>query len=254
MNTPERSALLLSMILSASALAAAPQAPAATTPPDGAAAKHDPVLFFAGDSTLDDHRGDESKYGSWGSNLRPFLRDGCTIVNFARSGRSTVSFRNEGWWDKILERLSPGDFVVIQFGHNDQKLDKPAVAAPIPQFKENLARMADEVREKGATPVFATSIVRLSYGKDGLLRDTAHLDDWAEAMRETATEKGIDLVDMRVLTRKAANDAGEEEALTWNAPTDRTHPGPKGARIYAKLFFDEVRRLGIPLAALFKAE
>ncbi len=211
------------------------------------------TLFFAGDSTLDDHKGDETTYGSWGSSLRPQLREGNAIVNYGRCGRSTTSFRREGWWDKILDALAPGDFVVIQFGHNDQKLKNPDVATPIPEFKENLARMADEVREKGATPVFATPIVRLTY-KNGVLHDSAHLDDWAAAMRETAAEKGVELVDMRELTRKAANDAGEEEALTWNAPNDRTHPAVKGARLYARLFLDEIRRLALPLADLFQPE
>ena len=240
----------IALILLTSALVASGQQ---STPPQEAAPRPR-TLVFAGDSTLDDHHGDESKYGSWGSNLRPFLREGCAIVNYARSGRSTTSFIREGWWDKCLAATDKGDFVVIQFGHNDQKLDKPAVATPIPQYKENLRRMAADVRAKGATPVFATPIVRLSYGKDGLLRDFAKLDDWAEAMRETATELGIDVVDMRVLTREAANKAGEEEALTWNVPDDRTHPAPKGARIYAGLFLAEIRRLGLPLAELFQPE
>ncbi|MBR4612701.1 MAG: cellulase family glycosylhydrolase [Kiritimatiellae bacterium] len=211
------------------------------------------TLFFAGDSTLDEHGGDESTYGSWGAALRPSLREGCSIVNYGRSGRSTTSFRREGRWDKILAELTPGDFVVIQFGHNDQKLDKPDVATPVPEYKANLARMADEVRAKGATPVFATPIVRLTF-KDGALCDPAHLDDWAAAMRETAAEKDVALVDMRALTRKAASEAGEKEALTWNAPGDRTHPAPKGARLYAYLFLREIRRLSLPIAELFENE
>ncbi len=206
------------------------------------------TLVFAGDSTLDDHRGDETKYGSWGSNLRPQLRDGCSIVNWAQCGRSTKTFIAEGWWDKVLASACPGDFVLIQFGHNDQKVDKP-VGVPVPEFKENLARMVADVRAKGATPVFATPIVRLWY-KKGLVQDFG-LDAWAEAMRESAAELGVDLVDMRNVTRAAANEAGEEEALTWNAPDDRTHPAPKGARHYAGLFLAEIRRLKLPLAGLF---
>ncbi len=217
-------------------------------------APHPRTLFLAGASTLDDHCGDESTYGSWGSSLRPFLREGCAIMNYGRSGRSTTSFIREGWWGKIVEALAPGDFVVIQFGHNDQKLDKPDVATPIPQYRENLRRMAADVRAKGATPVFATPIVRLTYGEDGLLTDAPRLDDWAEAMRETAAEIGVDLVDMRAMTRKAANDAGEAKALTWYAAGDRTHPAVKGARLYASFFLDDVRRRGLPIAGLFVPE
>jgi len=219
--------------------------------PGGQPAQHSRTLFFAGASTLDEHGGDESKFASWGSSLRPFLREGCAIENYGRSGRSTTSFIREGWWGKIVEALEPGDFVIVQFGHNDQKLDKPDVATPIPQYKENLRHMAAEVREKGATPVFATPIVRLTYGQDGHLTDLQRLDDWAEAMREVAKEEGVDLVDMREMTRKAANDAGEEEALTWNAPGDRTHPAAKGARRYAQLFLHDAKRRGLAVAGLF---
>ena len=88
----------------------------------------------------------------------------------------------------------------------------------------------------------------LDDGNDGLLTDAPRLDDWAEAMRETATEVGVDLVDMRDMTRKAANDAGEAEALTWHAPGDRTHPAVKGARLYASFFLEDVQRRRLPIA------
>ena len=211
------------------------------------------TLFFAGDSTLDDHGGDQGRWGSWGSALRPWLADGCRIVNHAKSGRSTKSFRDEGWWDKILAEATTGDFVVVQFGHNDQKLDKPKVAVPQPQFKQNLARMVGEVRARGAVPLLATPIVRLTYDKAGLLKDGAKLGEWAERMREVAAETGTPLVDMRRLTHAAAEAAGEAEALTWNVPGDRTHPAPKGAARYAGLFFDEIHARGLAVTNLFRA-
>ena len=91
----------------------------------------------------------------------------------------------------------------------------------------------------------------LDDGNDGLLADAPRLDDWAAAMRETATELGVDLVDMRVMTRKAANEAGEAEALTWHAPGDRTHPAVKGARLYASFFLEDVQQRGLPITGLF---
>ena len=209
------------------------------------------TLYFAGDSTLDEHGGDESTYASWGSGLRPVLLEGRSIENYGKSGRSTTSFIREGWWGAITNSLVAGDFVVIQFGHNDQKLNDASVATPIPQYKDNLLRMAADVQAKGATPVFATPIVRLTYGGDGKLVDNEDLDAWAEAMRETATELGADLVDMRAMTREAANEAGETEALTWYAPGDRTHPAVKGARIYAGLFLGDVRQRSLSIASLF---
>jgi len=209
------------------------------------------TLVLAGDSTLDEHGGDESTYGSWGSNLRPYLLSGNSIVNYGRGGRSTSSFIREGWWDRVLEAAGAGDFVLVQFGHNDQKLDDETVATPIPQYKTNLVEMAAAVRAKGATPVFATPIVRLNYS--GRRISDTRLDEWAAAMREVAAAEGVDLVDMRELTRQIANDAGEAEALTWYVDGDRTHPAPKGARLYAALFIDDVLSRGLPVAALFSA-
>ena len=209
------------------------------------------TLVLAGDSTLDEHGGDESTYGSWGSNLRPYLLSGNSIVNYGRGGRSTSSFIREGWWGRVLDATGAGDFVLVQFGHNDQKLDDETVATPIPQYKTNLIEMAAAVRAKGATPVFATPIVRLNYS-GGRISDT-RLDEWAAAMREVATDEGVDLVDMREMTRQLANDAGEAEALTWYVDGDRTHPAPKGARLYAELFIDDVFSRNLPVAALFSA-
>ena len=211
------------------------------------------TLFFAGDSTLDEHGGRQDRYGSWGDALRPWLADGCRIVNYAKSGRSTKSFRDEGWWDRILAQATTGDVVVVQFGHNDQKLDKPDVAVPRPQFKANLTRMVGEVRARGAVALFATPIVRLTYAPDGkTLVDTPNLDSWAQAMREVAWERNVRLVDLRKLGRAEAERVGEAEALTWNAPGDRTHPGPKGARLYADLFLKDIFARKLDFARMFK--
>ena len=229
------------------ALAAALSLVAFASPPASAR-----TLVLAGDSTLDEHGGDETTYGSWGANLRPYLLSGNSIVNYGRGGRSTSSFIREGWWDLVLAAAGEGDFVLVQFGHNDQKLDDETVATPIPQFKTNLVTMAAAVRAKGATPVFATPIVRLNYS-GGRIADST-LDQWAAAMREVAADKGVDLVDMREMTRQIANDAGEAEALTWYVDGDHTHPAPKGARLYAELFIDDVLSRGLPVAALFSAD
>lgn len=125
---------------------------------------------------------------------------------------------------------------------------RTAFAAP--QFKENLWRMIREVRARHATPFLATPIVRLTY-RDGHLVDSAHLDDWAQRMREVAHEANVTLVDMRKLTYKAADEAGEAEALTWNAKGDRTHPAAKGARLYADLFHRDVTSRKLEIGKIF---
>lgn len=214
-------------------------------------AKTKPTLFFAGDSTLDDHGGDESTYASWGSNLRPFLADGVRIVNYAKCGRSTKSFVAEGWWGKILNEVRPGDFVFIQFGHNDQKVGQPNLGSPVPVYAANLKRMISEVRLRGALPVLGTPIVRLCFSKDGKISDGG-LDEWAAAAREVAKSEDVPLVDMRELGRAKAQAVGRAEALTWNAPNDATHPAKTGAQVYAKLFLDEVKARSHAMRRLFK--
>ena len=196
-------------------------------------------LILAGDSTLDEHGGDESVYGSWGAKLRPYLLDGNSIVNYALSGCSTKTFVSSGRWARVLDEAGTGDYVLIQFGHNDQKTNEPR-GVPVEDFKINLSNMVAQVRAKGATPILATPIVRL-YFKNGNVDDHG-LDDWAYGMSEVAVAEGVDLVDMRALTRAAADAAGESEAATWAvSSSDRTHPGPKGAQVYARLFIAEIR-------------
>ena len=210
------------------------------------------ALILAGDSTLDEHGGDESVYASWGASLRTELAAGSEVVDFAKCGCSTKSFRDKGHWGKVLDRIRPGDFVLIQFGHNDQKLNVPEIAVPEAQFKTNLLQMVAEVRARKGEPMLATPIVRLTY-KDGHLVDTAKLDAWAARLTEAAAEAKVPLVDMRRMTREAADKAGETEALTWYAPNDRTHPAVKGARLYARMFLEDVRKRELPVAKLFKS-
>ena len=117
-------------------------------------------IFFAGDSTLHSRRyldtreypAEERCLGSWCDELEHFLKPGVRIVNPAYSGTSTKSFRDEGRWAKLLKQVKPGDFVYIQFGHNDQKKDPRRYAAADGAYKENLRRFAEEVRAKGGKP------------------------------------------------------------------------------------------------------
>lgn len=125
------------------------------------------TIFMIGDSTMADK--DISK-GSpergWGMVLQGFFTEDIVIDNHARNGRSSISFRNEGLWKTVLERIKPGDYVFIQFGHNDEKLDKPNSIRhtdPGSTFDEILEKYVRETREKGGIPVLFNCVERRNF-------------------------------------------------------------------------------------------
>ena len=223
----------------------------------GASASRRTKLFMAGDSTLDEHRGENNPNGyvSWGSSLRPYLNDNVDIVNYARAGFSTADFMgpdsvygNVVRWDRIKNEASAGDWVLIQFGHNDEK------TLAIDEYKANLRTMVSDVKAKGATPVLATPIVRLTFENGALVDNsfTPPLDAYADAMRAVAAETSTQLAEVRELSRAAALKTGEAEALTWNVANDKTHLAQKGAELYASLFYDYIKGSGLGFAVLFR--
>ena len=124
-------------------------------------------IFMIGDSTMADK--DISK-GSpergWGMVLQGFFTEDIVVDNHARNGRSSISFRNEGLWNTVLERIKPGDYVFIQFGHNDEKLDKPNSVRhtdPGSTFDEILEKYVRETREKGGIPILFNCVERRNF-------------------------------------------------------------------------------------------
>ena len=236
-----------------------------------------PTLFFAGDSTLDDYgRKPHPPYASWGTELERHMTGSCKVENFARSGASTKSFFEDGHWGRLIGRVKEGDFVAIQFGHNDQKWYTPfyvekRFCAPKAAFRDNLRRMAEEVRAKGATPIFLTPIVRGNFDADGRkLTDSVDsrgicLGSYAEAARELGRELAVDVVDMNRLTHDLLERRGREESMKYfvissglvkgkdgEPSQDVTHPIKAGAVAFAKLFVSDVKKRGLPVASLFR--
>src|SRR5215218_4702246 len=120
------------------------------------------TLFIVGDSTAAQKLASKRPETGWGESLQQYFDvDRVRVVNLAKNGRSTLSFRAEGRWDALLEELKPGDYVFIQFGHNDEKSDNPSVYADArTDYPRNLHRFAEEVRGKGAHPVLLTPVAR----------------------------------------------------------------------------------------------
>ena len=234
------------------------------------------TLFFAGDSTLDDN-GFRHPYRSWGREVGFYMKSGNKVSNFARSGASTKSFKAEGIWARLIAEVEPGDFVVIEFGHNDQKRSTPFYlekrwADPKGLFREIVREWVAEVRAKGATPILASPIRRGTFDREGKkLTDGTHattgvcLGSYRDAMAELSAELKCDYVDMNTMTKELMERVGKSETEKFfvistgiirgkdgEPSRDITHPIKAGAEAFAKLFVDDVRKRGLSVAALFR--
>jgi lysophospholipase L1-like esterase len=218
-----------------------------------------PLLHLVGDSTMADKPVDppNPEHG-WGQMLPLFFRDPSRIRNHAVNGRSTKSFIDEGRWQKVTEALRPGDFLIIQFGHNDEKSEDPArYAAPDGAYRTNLTRFIRETRAKGATPILATPVARRRWDGSGQLMDTHGA--YPEAMRAVAISENVPLLELNRLTtdlERAHGPEGSKKLHLWIEPgvysrkpegyKDDTHFSAYGATAVATLAVREMIRLSLP--------
>lgn len=224
-----------------------------------------PVVYLIGDSTMADKpQPDKNPERGWGQLLPEFMADGVTVENHAAGGRSTRSFVAESRWSAVLDKLQPGDWVVIQFGHNDQKQKQPALytdpASDFPQFLEKFVR---EAQAKGAKPVLATPIYRRYFNADGSPKSS--LGPYAAATQSVAKRLGVSVVDLHSLTGNLLAEFGEERskalflhfapgehAFFPEGKADNSHLSKLGARRVAELFVREAMRqsIGFPSRAI----
>lgn len=222
-----------------------------------------PRVFMAGDSTMANKPADLPEYG-WGQALPRFFSDPAMIHNHAVNGRSTKSFIDEGRWQKIVDELHAGDFVIIQFGHNDEKIeDAKRGTDPKTTFSDNLRRFIREVRAKEASPILATPVCRRSFRPPGKLRDTHGA--YPDALRAVATEENVPLLDLQRATAQWLENVGDEPSkqfFMWIEPgkfeqlpqgaQDNTHFGESGAVHVAGLAVAQMREQKLPLAQWLK--
>lgn len=234
--------------------------------PAQAAAAAAPTIFIAGDSTAANKPKPAHPERGWGQLLPEFVAPPARVDNQAQNGRSTKSFIAEKRWDKLVSDLRLGDWVIIQFGHNDEKLDKPAVgAAARGAYRDNLLRFIRDVRAHGANPILATSVARRKWNEAGTRLVDTH-GDYPVVVRELAAEQKVPLLELNLLTTRmeeAAGPDGSKKFHLWFAPgehpeipkgiQDDTHYSELGARRVAALAASEIHRLKLPLAAWIKA-
>jgi lysophospholipase L1-like esterase len=215
---------------------------------------------MVGDSTMADKPTPEKNpERGWGQMLPQFFDGNVTVRNYAVNGRSTKSFIDEGKWDAVLAQLRPGDYVLIQFGHNDQKSEDPKrYTNPYTGYRRNLERFVRETRSKGATPILLSSIVRRNFNAQGVLVDTHGA--YPLIVREVAKDLGVPFIDLQLMTEDLVLRAGVEgsKALyVWVAPgqyemypqgrQDDTHLSVAGATEVARLAAGGLRKAEVPL-------
>lgn len=222
-----------------------------------------PRVFLIGDSTMANKPPDMPEWG-WGMALGVFLVEPAMVQNRAQNGRSTKSFIDEGRWEKVRTELKAGDFVLIQFAHNDEKKEGPKrYADPATTFRDNLRRFISETRAKGATPLLATPVCRRKFYAAGQLTDTHGA--YPDAVRAVAKETGVGLLDLERATAAWLQTAGDVPSRTffmWIEPgaypkiqdgrKDDTHFVEAGAKHVAALAVAAIRAQNLPLARWLK--
>ncbi len=215
-----------------------------------AAAAADPArvkVVLAGDSTVTDNAG-------WGAAFAKAVGPDAEVVNLARGGASSKSYRAIGLWKKVLD-AKPA-WVLVQFGHNDQPGKGPERETdPKTTFPENLRRFVDQALAAGAKPVLVTPLARRVYENGKIRPDQAA---YAAATRAVAAEKGVPLVDLYARSVEELERLGPDKVVGYNAASkdpktvDRTHLSPEGAAATTALVVAELKTAAPDLAKLLK--
>jgi lysophospholipase L1-like esterase len=215
---------------------------------------HVPTIYLAGDSTVVDQ--DKEPWAAWGQMLPVFFNDRIAIANEAESGETIASFVGEHRFDKIFSTLRSGDYLLMQFAHNDQKPGPGFVS--IPAYKDLLRRYIAMARDRGAHPMLVTSMNRRDFTPDGKIEAT--LGDYPDAMRAVAREQNVPLIDLNAMSKTLFEAMGPDGTLeafvhypanTFPGQTeelkDNTHFNSYGALELAKCIVASVRAQHLPL-------
>jgi len=224
-----------------------------------------PTIYGIGDSTMANKiKPDENPERGWGQMLPLFFNDNIIIDNRAVNGRSTKSFIDEKRWDAICKELKKGDYVFIQFGHNDAKeKDSARYTNPHTAYRYNLIRFVKETREKGATPIIFSSITRRNFNENGVLIPTH--GDYTLESRLVAQEFNVTFIDMEYYSEVLEQSFGPEKSkqlhLHFKAgeipyykedKADDTHLSVKGANEIAKIAVEQLKKTKLDLVKFIK--
>jgi lysophospholipase L1-like esterase len=198
------------------------------------------TVYLMGDSTVTDQT--REPWNSWGQMLPRFFKPGVAVANHAESGESLRSSLGERRLDKVMSVIQAGDYLFIQFGHNDQKEKGEGVGA-FTTYKADLKRYIAEARKHGAIPVLVTPVNRRTFDAAGKI--TNSLGDYPEAVRQAAREENVALIDLNAMSKPFYEALGPEDSK--KAFVDNTHHNSYGSYELAKCVVEGIKanRLGI---------
>jgi lysophospholipase L1-like esterase len=216
------------------------------------------TIYLIGDSTMATKETKAYPETGWGMPFSTFFDSSIAVENHAKNGRSTRTFISENRWQAIVEKLQEGDYVFIQFGHNDESKEKTDRYATPDEYRKNLGKFIDESKAKKAIPILFTPVSRRKF-KDGVAQET-HIE-YSALARQVAKEKDVSFIDLDKKSIELFQKFGEEKSKLLflqlepgvhpNYPdgkTDNTHFNELGAREIAQLVLAEIKNLKLELA------
>jgi lysophospholipase L1-like esterase len=215
-------------------------------------------VWLIGDSTMSIKEVKAYPETGWGMPFARFFDSTVIVDNRAKNGRSTQSFIDEGLWKPIVDNLSEGDYVFIQFGHNDEVPTKKVCTTEV-QFRNNLVRYVTEARTKKAIPILITPVARRKFDSTGHIVGTHEV--YSEIVRSVVKQLNVVLIDLDKKSQALLERLGPENSkFLYNhlepgehpnypdGKIDDTHFSELGARKMAEIVLQEIRNLKLPLA------
>lgn len=205
-------------------------------------------IIYAGDSTAAFNKIYSYPQTGMSQGLLLYLKDEVEMKSFAVNGRSTKSFIDQGRLKQINQILDKGDFLFIQFGHNDEKDDPERHTEPFTTFSQNLRCFVETAHKHGAYPVLITPIARREFDENGNFLPGSH-GCYPEAVKKVGENMGVPVIDLTTITENYLSSMGDlasKPLFMW--PKDNTHLKPEGAVIMAGFLCQELKRLGAPYA------
>ncbi len=224
-------------------------------------------IFWVGDSTVKTNKFNTYPQTGIAQAFDRFTAADVVIYNHAENGRSTKSFIDESRLAPVYNEITKGDYLFIQFGHNDEKKQDPArYTDPHGDFIVNLGKFVNAARNKGAYPVFITPVERRHFDENGCLKPSEHTE-YVQGMKEAAERFDVPLVDLFSMSRDFLEKTGDEASVKYymnlapgeadwapQGQTDNSHLKYEGAMIYAGMIARGLVSIGGRYASLVRAE
>lgn len=217
------------------------------------------TVYLVGDSTMSEKETQAYPETGWGMPFRYFFNKTVVVENHARNGRSTRTFITEGRWQTVADKLKKGDYVFIQFGHNDESKEKTDRYTSPEDYKKNLIRFINESQAKGAVPVLLTPVARRRFDEQGNVKESH--PEYSPLVHEVAKQQGVPLIDLDKRSQALYQQLGKENSKLLflqlkpgehpNYPEgkdDNTHFNELGARLIAQIVLEEIQNLKLELA------